>query len=394
MRSFNRRHFLRLSGATALPTLWPAGKLLAADYPVAGEEKQPVVQFYGDGESLQPMDYIARLREIGSVNPIERDVYGNGGAVAALEKKFEAITGKEKAIFMPTGTMANQLAIAVLSGNNTKVLLQETSHVYRDEADAAQSVHNKRLIPLAKGETYFTAAQLEEMLNYLDREEVFRSGLGCVSIENPVRRADGRMVPLSEIKKISALCRERSIPLHLDGARLHLASAWSGIPVKEYADHFDTVYISLYKYLGAASGAILCGSQKLIAQMPHQIKVYGGTMYGNWSNAAMALDKLNQIDDKLAATVKRANELAAQLSKLPGVTLKALDGGTNIYELQLATGIDGSKMGALLATDYQIRIPKPNASNRALLSMNETLLYRDINSLVKSFREAISKSGK
>jgi len=393
MRSFNRRHFLRLSGVTVLPALWPAEKLLAGDSPAA-EDKQPLVQFYGDGESLQPMEYINRLREIGSVNPIERDVYGNGGAVAALEKKFEAITGKEKAIFMPTGTMANQLAITALSGNNTKVLLQETSHVYRDEADAAQSVHGKRLVPLAKGETYFTAAQLEEMLNYLDKEEVFRSGLGCVSIENPVRRADGRMVPLSEIKKISALCREKNIPLHLDGARLHLASAWSGVSVKEYASYFDSVYISLYKYLGAASGAVLCGSQRLIAQMPHYIKIYGGTMYANWSNAAMALDKLNQVEDKLAATVKRANELAAQLSKLPGVSLKALDGGTNIYELQLATSIDGVKMGAALATDYQVRIPKPNASNRALLSMNETLLYRDMGNIVKCFREAISKSGK
>jgi len=393
MRSFNRRHFLRLSGATALPALWPAGKLLAGNSPVA-EDKQSVIQFYGDGESLQPMEYINRLREIGGANPIERDVYGNGGAVAALEKKFEAITGKEKAIFMPTGTMANQLAITALSGNNTKILLQETSHVYRDEADAAQSVHGKRLVPLAKGEPYFTAAQLEEMLNYLDKEEVFRSGLGCVSIENPVRRADGRMVPLSEIKKISALCKEKNIPLHLDGARLHLASAWSGIPVKEYASYFDSVYISLYKYLGAASGAVLCGSQQLIAQMPHYIKVYGGTMYANWSNAAMALDKLNQVEDKLAATVKRANELAAQLSKLPGVSLRALDGGTNIYELQLTASIDGVKMGATLATDYQVRIPKPNASNRALLSMNETLLYRDIGNIVKCFREAISKSGK
>jgi threonine aldolase len=394
MRSFNRRDFLRLSGATAIPAFLPAGHLLAADSVTQNEEKQPVVQFYSDGESLPPMDYISRLQEIGRANPIERDIYGNGGAVAALEKKFAAITGKEKAIFMPTGTMANQLAIAVLSGNNTKVLLQETSHVYRDEADAAQSVHSKRLIPLAKGETYFTAAQLEEMLNYLDREEVFRSGLGCVSVENPVRRADGRMVPLSEIKKISALCREKNIPLHLDGARIHLASAWSGIPVKEYAAYFDSVYISLYKYLGAASGAILCGSEKMIAQMPHYIKVYGGTMYGNWSNAAMALDKLNQIDDKLAATVKSANELAAQLSKLPGVSLRALDGGTNIYELKLDAGIDGVKMGAMLATEYQVRIPKPNANNYSLLSMNETLLYRDINSLVKNFREAVSKSGK
>ena len=128
--------------------------------------------------------------------------------------------------------------------------------------------------------------------------------------------------------------------------------------------------------------------------MPHYIKVYGGAMYANWSNAAVALDKLNQIDEKLAATVKRANDLATQLSKLPGVSLKALDGGTNIYELKLDAGIDGVKMGAMLATDYQVRIPKPNANNYSLLSMNETLLYRDLTSLVKCFREAVSQSVK
>jgi threonine aldolase len=96
---------------------------------------------------------------------IERDRYGDGGAVAALEKKFEAITGKEKALLMPTGTMANQLAIAVLSGENTKVFVQDLSHVYRDEADAAQSIFQKRLMPLAKEETCFTAEELKKAVD-------------------------------------------------------------------------------------------------------------------------------------------------------------------------------------------------------------------------------------
>ena len=99
--------------------------------------------------------YWEQLQQANSKQPVKVDRYGNGGAVADLEKKFETITGKEKAIYMPSGTMANQLAIAVLSGDNTKIFVQDTSHVYRDEADAAQSVYNKRLMPLAKNETLF-----------------------------------------------------------------------------------------------------------------------------------------------------------------------------------------------------------------------------------------------
>lgn len=394
MNPLNRRNFIRLTGATAVPALIPGSQLLAQTIEDRPDEKPKPVLFYGDGESLTPAEYINRLQQINAAQAVERDVYGSGGAVAALEKKMEAITGKEKAMFMPSGTMANQLALAVWSGNNTKILLQETSHVFRDEADAAQSVHHKRLVPIAKGEAYFTAAQLEDTLNYLDKEEVFKSGLGCVSIENPVRRADGRMVPLAEIKKISAMCKERGIPLHLDGARLHLASAWSGISVREYASFFDSVYISLYKYLGAAAGAILCGPQKMIEQMPHLIKIHGGAMYANWANAAMALDKLEKIEERLAQTLQRARELATALNKISGVSLKPLDGGTNIYELQLGPAIDGPKMGALLATEYQVRMPRPNASNRSLLSMNETILYRDVNSLANCFKSAAKSAAK
>lgn len=149
-------------------------------------------------------------------------------------------------MFMPTGTMANQLAIKVLSGDHAKVFVQETSHVFRDEVDAAQLVHDKRLIPLAKGEPYFTLDELKQAVEYHKEAENFKSVIGAVSIEIPVRRNEGRMMPVAELKKISAYCKDNKIALHLDGARIYMASAWSGVPVKEYSSYFDTVYISLY----------------------------------------------------------------------------------------------------------------------------------------------------
>jgi threonine aldolase len=333
---------------------------------------------------LEPGDYLSELQKAHSASAIVRDRYGTGGAVEALEKKFAQITGKERAIFMPSGTMANQMAIAVLSGENTKVFVQDTSHVYRDEADAAQSVFQKRLMPLAKGEFFFTAQQLQNAIESLSSEEVFKSGIGAVSIENPVRRTDGRMVPLEEIRKVSAYCKSNNLKLHLDGARIYIASAWSGIPVKEYASYFDTVYISLYKYLGASAGAVLCGEKAVIDKMPHLMKIHGGSMYGNWTNAAMALYRLEQIEARFKDVVKRSNELVAGLNKLSGVNLRALEGGTNIYNLELAKGIDGKKLQESLNKEYNIRIAGFNEKNATRLTMNETLLYQSAEFVIRS----------
>ena len=391
MGSFNRRNFLKTTGTGILPVMIPFSSVLATgnhsnSYP---DPATPIIKFFGDGEMFEPGDYLAELQKAHTATNIVRDRYGTGGVVEALEKKFTELTGKERSIYMPSGTMANQLAIAVLSGENAKVFVQDTSHVYRDEADAAQSVFNKRLMPLAKNETYFTAQQLQHAVENLSSEEVFRSGIGAVSIENPVRRTDGRLVPLAEIQKISSYCRSNNIKLHLDGARIFMASAWSGVSIKEYAGYFDTVYISLYKYLGAGAGAILSGPENVINKMEHLIKVHGGTMYSNWTNAAMALYRLEGFETRLHKAVKESREIFTALNKLPGIQVKALDGGSNIYSIELAKTIDGKKMQQSLNKEFNIRMPRPNDKNHAQLTVNETLLYRPAEYIISAFSKSI-----
>ena len=387
MPLFNRRKFLQ---ATALPALLPIlpgfvnNRSRHQFVPV-----NPIIKFFADADLPEPGDYLNELQKVHALSAIGRDRYGSGGSVEALEKKFAEITGKEKAIFMPSGTMANQFAIAVLSDERTKVFVQDTSHVYRDEADAAQSVFGKRLMPLAKGETFFTARQLQAAIETLSAEEVFKSEIGAVSIENPVRRANGRMVPLEEIQKISSYCKSQNIKTHLDGARIYIASAWSGIPVKEYASYFDTIYISLYKYLGASAGAILCGNKDVLYKMPHLMKVHGGSMYGNWANAAMALHRLENIENRFKEVVKRANEFVSGMKKLKGFNLETLDSGTNIYQLQLAGEIEGRKLQERLNKEYNIRIPPLNEKNSTYLTMNETLLYQSADYVINAFSKSI-----
>jgi threonine aldolase len=392
MPTFNRRKFLQAGSASIIPMLIPFSNAFAAD-PKADQPlppNTPLIKFFGDGEMYEPADYITELQKANAASAIQRDRYGVGGVVEALEKKFAAITGKEKAIYLPSGTLANQLAISVLCGENTKAFVQDTSHVYRDEADAAQSVFNKRLMPLAKDETYFTAAQLQQAVEKMPEEEVFKSGIGMVSIENPVRRTDGRTVPIEEIKKISAYCRSNNIKLHLDGARIYMASAWTGIAVKDYAAYFDTVYISLYKYLGAGGGAILCGDKSVIDKIPHLVKIHGGSMYSNWTNAAMALYKLENFESRLQDAVKRSAEIFALLNSIPGIKISALDGGTNIYNLELTTSINGKKLQENLAKNFNIRIPRPNDKNKTMLTVNDTLLHQPAEYIVKAFKESIT----
>lgn len=390
MASVNRRNFLKATGIAVLPVVAPVVPAIASGYELPQPDPAPpIIKFFGDGEMFEPADYINELQKAHAKAPIGRDRYGSGGAVEELEKKFATITGKKRAVYMPSGTMANQLAIAVLSDEKTKVFVQETSHVYRDEADAAQSVFQKRLMPLAKDKAYFTAEELKQGVEELQQQEAFTSGIGAVSVENPVRRSDGRIVPFEEIKKISAYCRNNKIKLHLDGARIYMASAWYGISVKEYASYFDTIYISLYKYLGASAGAVLCGEEEVIGKMPHLVKIHGGNMYSSWTNAAMALHRLEGMENRLLEAKKRAEEIFAALNKIPGTSISPLEGGTNIYAMQLGKATDGRKMQQILNKEYNIRMAPPNEKNKTLLTVNETLLYKDAGYVINSFTKAM-----
>jgi len=386
-----RRDFLKTSGWATIPFLLPAG--LSASAMDAGKAREAEnINFVTDGAMLTPLEYARELQAIAQENPDTQDTYGKGGAVTQLEQKFAEITGKEKAIFMPSGTMANNLAIRVLSNENTKIFVQETSHLYRDEGDAAQAVHSKRLIPLATGEAAFSLNELKEAIAYHEKEEVFRSGFGAVSIENPVRRADGQVFPIEEIKKISAYCKEQNIKLHLDGARLHLASAYAGVPIKAYAAYFDTVYISLYKYLGSKGGAVLSGEAKVIDQMPHLIKIFGGNIYQNWPYAAMALHKISHIEETLQQAKTKGDQLMSLMNQSANMKISKIPNGSNIFNLQLSGPVNYEKLTASLKEKDRIQIRMPDSQGIIKFFINETILKRSNESILNALTKAISSS--
>jgi threonine aldolase len=369
MTAYKRRDFLKLSSLTALPLLASAAMPLntfAADKSSYSKDSE-AVYFINDGIFYRPEDFINKLQEINAANPIERDSYGEGGSVEKLLKKFIEITGKEAAVYLPTGTLANQLAINQLCGINTKAFVQETSHVYRDEGDAAQTLFNKRLIPLAEGRSYFTLEELKKSIEYHKNGEAFVAGVGAISIETPVRRCDNQAFPLEEIKKISAYCKEQGYKMHLDGARLHMATAFTNATVKEYASYFDTVYMCMYKYLGAT----------------------GGGIFTIWPSAVIALHHLNTIDEVMAKIKTKSADLFNQFTKLKEIKVTPLLNGTNQFNVSLSKKIDPVKLNSRLRGQHNIVFGQPREDGFVKIKVNPTLLRRDNKLILESFQEAI-----
>ncbi|CAM1349430.1 threonine aldolase family protein [Tenacibaculum ascidiaceicola] len=392
----NRRDFLKKCGLSTASLFLPvaginAMPLLGLQNEVSNNSKIPV-NFIYDGLAFSPQEYLEKLNEIDKKKPIQPDFYGDGGATKLIEEKFAKITGKEKAIYLPTGTMANQLAIKLLNENNTKVIVPENSHIFRDEADAAQSVHSKRLIPVGTGKSYFDITDLKNTIDYTNNNEVFKSGLGTIVIENPVRRADGTYVPIDVIKNVSKYCKENNYKMHLDGARIHIASAFNNLSLSEYASYFDTVYISLYKYLNAAGGAMLCGDAKIIEQIPHQIKILGGTVFQNWTNASMALHYLEGINERWDEVVMKSKKMITALNKLNGISITSLKNGTNIFDLTLSDEISLKKLALFLYNEHNIWLGRANDKGIVKLTVNESILTRDYNDILNAWKKGIEQA--
>jgi len=382
-----RRAFIASGSLASLPLI--AGSTPVRTFSHKAEKRLPV-NLVMDGYYLEPGEYLGKLREIESESGIKGDFYSQGGVVKELEQRFCQITGKEAAIYMPSGTMANELSIRLLSRNKTKVLVHEQSHIYRDEGDAAQAIHNLRLVPIYTEKHYFSLSDLQSRIKSLQEGEVFYDGIGSISVENPVRRCFGKIVDLEHIRQVSEYARDHKIGTHLDGARLHLASAYSGLNVNEYSSYFDTVYISLYKYLGAAGGAILCGDHAVIDQMGHYIKILGGTTFRSWTHAAMANYFLEGLEGRLKQMIQQSEELINKLQELNELNIRQVSEGTNVFFLQ-SERIDLEKFAEEMNKKQGIGIKYP-MNKQIEIHMNESILQRSNSELLASFKNAIASS--
>ena len=255
------------------------------------------VHFRSDGLALSPAEYARLLVQLAEERGIAADEFSREGVIVELEQRMAALLGKEMALFLPSGTLANHLALRLLATRGRRVLVQRESHIYNDTGDCAQELSGLTLIPLAPQRATFTLAEVEAEIARLPEARV-STPIGVISIESPVRRLQGEVFDFAEMQRIAAFARERRIGLHLDGARIFLASAYTGITPASYAALFDTVYVSLYKYFNAAAGAVLAGPQELIDNLYHQRRMFGGSLRQAWPYAAVALHYLDGFGER------------------------------------------------------------------------------------------------
>jgi threonine aldolase len=351
------------------------------------DELQRIVKLWGDGQSLTPPEYCDVLSRILSERGIEADYYSNGGVVEELEKGMARILGKERAVFLATGTLANHLALRVQAEERTRVLIQGESHIYSDSGDCAQVLSNLNLIPMESRDGTFTLEDVQRALNRADGGRV-QTGVGVISIESPIRRRLGTLFDYEEMRRICAFARSEGIATHLDGARIFMASGYTGISPAEYAAHFDTVYVSMWKYFNACSGAILAGPSAILDNLYHPRRMFGGALPGAWPLASVALHFLEGFEDRFAAGVAAGRELIPALHAIPGLRVEEIPNGSNICKLYVDSGDPDRLRENLRARGVQLSAPSPNFGGFVLI-VNETLARRPVAETVRAFEEAV-----
>lgn len=351
---------------------------------------QNAVKFTRDGLDLHPAEYAALLSQLADEGKIPVDNYSRGGAVEALEEKFAQFLDKESAVFMPTGTLANHLAVRKQAKNGRRVIVQAESHLYNDSGDCAQTLSGLNLIALNPGKTGFTLEEVRQAIEQTNRGRV-KNRVGVISVESPVRRRNNAMFDYKEMRRISDYAREQGIAMHLDGARLFNASGHSGITPASYARLFDTVYISMYKDFNAASGAILAGTKEFTKDLFHTRRMFGGGMPQVWPFAVVALYYADGFAGKYKRAIQQAERLFALLEQHEAFKIERIPQGTNVFLLHLLQG-DPVTFRSLLQK-RNIEIPLPSADFTGFtMKINNSLLRRKPEEIAGVFMTAAEKN--
>ncbi len=341
------------------------------------------VDLQADGLALSPSEYTVLLSKLVEESPPRPDYYSNGGAVEELERRFAAILGKQAAIFLPTGTLANHLAIRKLAGAQRRVLAPAESHLYNDSGDCAQTLSGLNLIPLAPGKSTFGVS---EVRSWVERSAGGRveTPVGAIVIESPVRRMDHEMFDPRAMEEVSAYAREKGIRLHLDGARMFSLPHHSGKSVREYAALFDTVYVSLWKHFNGASGAILAGTDAFIQGLFHTRRMFGGSLPQAWPLIALILQSVERFEADYARAWKSAEELIALFGTDSRFKVTRLVNGTSRFFLSVPHTRPGEMSARLLQKGVVLSQPQPD-TGLIPLQINLTLLRTTPKALFEAF---------
>ena len=250
--------------------------------------------------------------------PVGDDVYREDPTINRLQELVAGMLGKEAALFVPSGTMSNQLCLRTLTRAGDEVIVHEDAHVLHYEGGSAAALSGLQLRPLA-GELGILDAVAVERAIRPPGEHFARTG--AVEMENTHNRCGGTVWPLEAMQAVAQLARTRGIGVHLDGARIWNAHKASGVPLRDYAAAADSVSVCFSKGLGAPVGSALAGSVEFVEEARNNRKRYGGAMRQAGILAAGALYALEHNIDRLVEDHEKARVLADLLREVPGLEI-------------------------------------------------------------------------
>ena len=376
------------------------GTILATGVPSlgsrAGQRSSPetgsinkAIDFLNDGMPLSPHDYADLLMRLADEGKIKPDNYSNGGVIEELEDKFAVLLGKESAVFLPTGTLANHLAVRRLAGDNRRIVVQEQSHLYNDSGDCCQTLSGLNLIPLGEDAVEFSLQDVEKNRIKAKSGRV-ETRIGAIVIETPVRRQHDRMVAFESVKALSDYSKEHSIKLHLDGARLFVQAVHTDRDPAAYGALADTVYTSLWKCFNASSGAILAGSKAFTKDLFQERRMFGSSLPAAWAIAAVALEFADGFVKEYRDAWSKADKLFAAIQKDERFHIVKLENGSHIVRLD----IDHASPARFKEAIAKNNILLPNPDEKGFyLKVNPSLNRDTPENVAAAFLAALKSAG-
>lgn len=277
----------------------------------------------------------AAMRRAMAEAPVGDDQYGEDPSVNLLQERIAGLLGKEAALFVPSGTMANQIAIKLLARPGDDVIVGQTAHMMWFEAGAAAANSGVQFTSVGQGGA-FTADEFRAAIK--PRGHIVLPPTTLVAIENTHNMGGGIVFPQAEAAAICAAAREAGIVSYLDGARLFNAAVASGTSLAELARPFDLASVALSKGLGCPVGSVLAGSVALIAQAVTARRRFGGALRQSGILAAGGLYALDHNVARLADDHANARFLAERIARLSGIRLNLASVQTNIVIWEMAPG--------------------------------------------------------
>ncbi len=383
-----RRDFIKIGSVLAASAGAVPGFAVSPSTNGGTDARSVSVNFVWDGDFMAPGEYAALLMRLADEGKIKADYYSNGGVVEELEHKFAALLGKDAGVFMPTGTLANQIAVRQLAAGGKRVVVPADSHLYNDSGDCAQVLSHLNLVPLGEDKICFSVDELAETVGRTKSGRV-EARVGALMVESPLRRQRHRMVSFEHMQALATFAHSESIKLHLDGARLFIQCAHTGRAPLDYGALFDTVYISMWKCFNAASGAVLTGPKSLTDGLFHVRRMFGGGLPFAWPFAAVALHFADSYISDYQAAREKANQLFKILEEDDRFKSETFEGGTHLLRLFVRGADLGKFQRALEQRDILLR---PARGDSFFVTINPSLNRMPLQQLVDGFQAALRDS--